>query len=1645
MNKQRKTSHILNVFQYDADGHVVLPASLALGIAPTGEDNSGKVPTTAWVRSIVGGAVTAYAPTSRTITINGTSYDLSSNRAWSIDTGVMTASAGLGISVSVVNQNLNIVNTGILTASSGAGISLSVVNQNLNVVNTGILTASAGLGISLSVVNQNLNVINTGILTASAGSGISLSVVDQNLNVINTGVLTASAGAGISLSIVGGNLNVVNTITNNNQLTNGAGYITSSALTGYATETYVGTAISNLVDAAPGTLDTLNELAAALGDDPNFATTVATSIGTKQAQLNGTGFVKVSGTTVSYDNSTYLTTSSAASTYVSLSGSYANPAWITSLGWGKITSTPTTISGYGITNAYTDAQIQNFFNGANAITGYNKSNWDTAYGWGNHASGGYLTGITSTQVTNALGYTPYNSTNPSGYITSSGSISGNAATATTATNFNNGYAYSSGSTVYVDTLESINTNDWLELVYYGGVGVRIGTGVNGSKALYAGSLYDAGNRVYSAGNPQVNISGNAATATNVAWTGVTGRPTALSSFTNDLGNYGGWITGYTETDTLASVTSRGSSTTGAINVNGDLGVGNGTTSISQAIRLGGGNAAGGRLYFQYAGDSSYIDSYGGHGGGERYRDLQIVARNLNLTSSGGNVNINGSLALHVGNYASYALPLSGGTLSGVLYFTDTTNGIYKSGARLTIRSESVDNVANFADYGMYLPRLGQQAGLYVESPIEARGGLRIGSGASSGTINVGADTAVVGSRLVQRDANGYIYANHINFSTSETENSTVNSFITSNGDGWSRKASLQHVRNQLGNYGGWITGLSFDGLSSKTGGTGTYQTSGDFRAPIFYDSNDTTYYGDFAGTSLFNVVRMGTNANQTFAQLNISQGVGGATTYRDIDLKGSWSGGEGHAITATHGSSASNIVGQMVFQHDSPGSRIKWGRLYHSGDMSTFPMQLISENSSGSAYLEMNTGSMRAPIFYDSNDTTYYLDPNAGTSLNIAGKITTAVSNGTIISHASMTDALGYNNSYGTYIGSVVGGTYYIYGNGTFYDNGTIRSFIHSGNIGSQSVSYASSTNLLNTLSNYVWSASTLPSGYNAGIQTSFVSASEGFPSYGSVLTNRTYTGSQGGTLQLYTPYGPAYGGTRLGFRSGIYETGAWSGWKYLLNDSTDPYAANMNQYVRSTDDVNFNTVGIPGANNTPINITGSAHKYLTINPGNGYEAMVRYIGGSGSSWYVGKRTSGQLIGTQSFHFYSEEAGATVGGINPSGDMIVIGSMRANIFYDQQDTGYYLDPNDTSNLYRFTESTLNRHSLNSRQVNSPWATRAAQGTLYQTGAMGWGQYDLNVIASNWGSGFFDTWSSPANGPGASGHYVGMQAFHYNNSDSAKFHGWQMACAQEAVNRWFWRSAWDVPRSWVEMIHSGNIGSQSVNNSAQLDGFGRSNFLGFNGNSYYQASSWIQLNGWHGLYAPSWNGAHWMPNNASTYTTWRIAGSRSGYSGIYDDYSAVNMLMFDSAGNGGAYRENNGRWYWYHHLGNNCTAIATSTTSSSYRAYIGGSLYAEGDVVAYSDVRKKTDIITIDNALEKVNKLRGVFYTRIDAPERGRQTGVIAQEINQVLPEVVTYAADVDEYGVSYGNIVGVLIEAIKEQQKQIEELQNKLDNVLSSR
>ena len=94
----------------------------------------------------------------------------------------------------------------------------------------------------------------------------------------------------------------------------------------------------------------------------------------------------------------------------------------------------------------------------------------------------------------------------------------------------------------------------------------------------------------------------------------------------------------------------------------------------------------------------------------------------------------------------------------------------------------------------------------------------------------------------------------------------------------------------------------------------------------------------------------------------------------------------------------------------------------------------------------------------------------------------------------------------------------------------------------------------------------------------------------------------------------------------------------------------------------------------------------------------------------------------------------------------------------------------------------------------------------------------------------------------------------------------------------------------------------------------------------------------------------------------------------------------------------------------------------------GAATFNNDVTAFSDERLKSDIETITNALDKVKEMRGVTFVR-----DGRQgTGVVAQEMQKVMPEVVH---DESEYmSVAYGNLVGVLIEAIKELEKKVEKL-----------
>jgi hypothetical protein len=116
------------------------------------------------------------------------------------------------------------------------------------------------------------------------------------------------------------------------------------------------------------------------------------------------------------------------------------------------------------------------------------------------------------------------------------------------------------------------------------------------------------------------------------------------------------------------------------------------------------------------------------------------------------------------------------------------------------------------------------------------------------------------------------------------------------------------------------------------------------------------------------------------------------------------------------------------------------------------------------------------------------------------------------------------------------------------------------------------------------------------------------------------------------------------------------------------------------------------------------------------------------------------------------------------------------------------------------------------------------------------------------------------------------------------------------------------------------------------------------------------------------------------------------------------------------------------LGHQLLIVQGGSTTTA----LGTGVWTSGNVTAYSDKRVKENIEVIPNALEKVLQLSGYTFDRTDV-DMPRQTGLIAQEVLKVLPEAVS-GSEEEHYSVAYGNLVGLLIEAIKEQQTQIETL-----------
>ena len=142
-----------------------------------------------------------------------------------------------------------------------------------------------------------------------------------------------------------------------------------------------------------------------------------------------------------------------------------------------------------------------------------------------------------------------------------------------------------------------------------------------------------------------------------------------------------------------------------------------------------------------------------------------------------------------------------------------------------------------------------------------------------------------------------------------------------------------------------------------------------------------------------------------------------------------------------------------------------------------------------------------------------------------------------------------------------------------------------------------------------------------------------------------------------------------------------------------------------------------------------------------------------------------------------------------------------------------------------------------------------------------------------------------------------------------------------------------------------------------------------------------------------------------------------------------------------YGQYNGQHTWY-----TAAAVAAPNVQSMTARMsldISGNLVVGGNVTAYgspSDIRLKENVEVIPNALDKVKQLKGVTFNYIK--DGNKSTGLIAQDLQKVLPDAVYVTSDVDDgedkhLAIRYGNTVGLLVEAIKELEARVKELEGK--------
>jgi hypothetical protein len=478
------------------------------------------------------------------------------------------------------------------------------------------------------------------------------------------------------------------------------------------------------------------------------------------------------------------------------------------------------------------------------------------------------------------------------------------------------------------------------------------------------------------------------------------------------------------------------------------------------------------------------------------------------------------------------------------------------------------------------------------------------------------------------------------------------------------------------------------------------------RAPAFYDSDDTTYYANLASTSDLAVRQRGGTLhgpNPTWGKYLLIGGDGRQNYTNDANVA---------SVCTTDGNlhidAASN---KDLYLNFYDGNAVYFG----------------SGSSSTASSIE-NDGSHRPQIIYDYNNTGYYLNPDSTSNLNalnLAGNLTLKYSTADTEGYNALTFAPGSDdyiikasstygvfgrNSFGWHVNSA--SAFGVYSSGwnkifgckpdavesfqpfyapIFYDSDNTGYYIDP-----NSTTQINNLRLSTLDSAITWTNNTYMKGSPAHgfrfndngdtINAMIIDNSGNTFAYSSHRApifydsnNTGYYTDPASTSSLHTLALANYLdiSSHLYTRANIYTLNtAGNGWNTIVDrNGGNSWIVYGGESMRAPVFYDSNNTGYYLDSNSTsslynLTLSGAKNTYLHINPGNGYEAMVRYSGGSGSDWYVGKRTANDLVTTADFHLYSSAAGITVAGIDVGGNIFATQSIRTGLFYDLDDTSY---------------------------------------------------------------------------------------------------------------------------------------------------------------------------------------------------------------------------------------------------------------------------------------------------------------------------------------------------------------------------------------